>query len=386
MRLRNWSSASPNEPLRQETVQADYTTAPAQTANGGAIITTRDAVTLGFGIEQVPEAARNELVRRSMQHLLPTGADTTPPTVVGFKYPTNLSTATPRDPVELELTAFDERGDMDRVDLYADGVLHSSVPVYPFQFRYTPPASAVGSVVKLTAVAVDAAGNRATRDLYVNVLAGDTPPASPVAVAPPTLLGSPVVGETLGCISGGFVNAPTKLEYAWLRNGAVIAGATSASYTLISAELGRAVACRVTATNAHGSGDATSETLVVSNPTPAPAPITATPAPVTLAAPVPAPAPAAKTPAAAATKYKASCKRSKSKKAIVCNVTSSSKAKFTSKIRLQGKKKTATASKTSKAGKVKLTLRSRKAFKKGQKVVLTVKSGKKTKVFTAKTR
>ena len=134
LRLRNWTSASPNEPLRQETVQADYATSPAQTANGGAIITTRDAVTFGFGIEQVPEAARNELVRRSMQHLLPTGADTTPPTVVGFKYPTNLSTATPRDPVELELTAFDERGDMDRVDLYADGALHSvgaglSVPV-----------------------------------------------------------------------------------------------------------------------------------------------------------------------------------------------------------------------------------------------------------------
>ena len=50
------------------------------------------------------------------------------------------------------------------------------------------------------------------------------------------------------------------------------------------------------------------------------------------------------------------------------------------------KKKTATASKTSKAGKVKLTLRSRKAFKKGQKVVLKIKSGKTTKVVTAKTR
>ena len=68
-----------------------------------------------------------------MTHLLPTTADTTPPTIDGFKYPANLSIATPRDPVELELTAFDERGDMDNVDLNADGQLvHDrglSVPV-----------------------------------------------------------------------------------------------------------------------------------------------------------------------------------------------------------------------------------------------------------------
>ena len=28
LRLRNWTSVSPNEPLRQETVQADYATTP----------------------------------------------------------------------------------------------------------------------------------------------------------------------------------------------------------------------------------------------------------------------------------------------------------------------------------------------------------------------
>jgi hypothetical protein len=35
LRLRNWSSISANEPLRQETVQADYATTPAQ-ANDAA--------------------------------------------------------------------------------------------------------------------------------------------------------------------------------------------------------------------------------------------------------------------------------------------------------------------------------------------------------------
>jgi hypothetical protein len=384
LRLRNWSS--PNEPLRQETIQADYATEPAQSPNGGAIMSTRDTVTFGFGLEQVDQVTRNELVRRSMAHLLPAGPDTTPPTVVGFKYPPNLSDATPRDPVEIELTTFDERGDMDYVDLMAGDQLIQRTEVYPFQFRYTPPASAVGSVVKLTAVAVDAAGNRATRDLYVNVLAGDTPPASPVAVGPPTLLGTPVVGETMGCISGGFVNAPTSVTYAWLRNGSAIPGATTASYTLTGAELGRTIACRVTATNAHGSGDATSETLVVSNPTPAP--MTATPAPITLTAPAPAavPAPSTKPKTAAKTpRYRAACRRTKSKKVVLCTVSSRSKAKFSGTLRLQGRK-TATASKASKAGKVKLTLRSRKALKKNQKVVVTVKQGKARHVITAKAR
>ena len=216
---------------------------------------------------------------------------------------------------------------------------------------------------------------------YVNVLAGDTPPASPVAVAPPTLLGTPTVGSQLSCLSGGFLNQPTSLAYSWLRNGATIAGATTPSYTLTAADLGRSVACRITATNQHGSGDATSEALVVSNPTP-PAFTAAPPKAPSIAAP----APAASAPAATvAPKYKATCKRSKSKKAIACKVSSSSKAKFSAKIRLQGSK-TAKASKSSKSGKVKVTVRSRKTLKKGQKVVLKIKSGKTTKVLTAKTR
>ena len=55
---------------------------------------------------------------------------------------------------------------MDYVDLYADGALVGTrTECLPFQFRYTPPASAVGSLVKLTAEAVDKAGNKSTRDL-----------------------------------------------------------------------------------------------------------------------------------------------------------------------------------------------------------------------------
>ena len=75
-----------------------------------------------------------------------------------------------------------------------------------------------------------------------------------------------------------------------------------------------------------------------------------------------------------------------SKQAISCTVSVTPKTTaFTGAIRLQGVKQTAKSAK-SKTGKVKLTVRSSKTLKKGQKVVLTLKSGKTTKVITAKTR
>ena len=64
------------------------------------------------------------------------------------------------------MTAYDDRGDLKQVNLYADGALVGTVPVFPFQFRYTPPTSKVGLTVKLTAEAIDKAGNKSTRDLH----------------------------------------------------------------------------------------------------------------------------------------------------------------------------------------------------------------------------
>src|SRR5262249_6619176 len=158
-----------------------------------------------------------------------------------------------QDPVEVELTAYDERGDMDYVDLKGpDGALVQRTEVYPFQFRYTPPASAVGQLITLTAEAVDKAGNKSTRTLQLNVLDGDVRPQAPVPVTPPSLVGTPTVGSQLSCINGGFLNSPKTLTYAWLRNGVVIAGAASPAYTPVTADIGQGVACRITATNAAG--------------------------------------------------------------------------------------------------------------------------------------
>ena len=265
LRLRNWSSISANEPLRQETVQADYATTPAQTANGGAILSTRDAVTFGFGLEQVDEATRNELVKRTLSYLLPATPDTTAPTIAGFKYPADNYQATPADPVDLELTAYDERGDMKEVRLYANGTYYATTPVYPFQFRYTPPASAVNSTVVLTAQAEDIHGNVATSGpLNVRVVSATLDPQAPIPISNPTITGTPTTGSVLTCVNGGFINGPTSTSVTWLRNGVLIPGATLPTYTPQAADIGRDVYCRFTASNAGGSADATSDGLTVS--------------------------------------------------------------------------------------------------------------------------
>jgi hypothetical protein len=382
LRLRNWGPT--NEPLRAERIEADYATPITYPTSGGAIISTRDAVTFGFGLEQLSGPARDEVVRRSLAYLLPTTADTTPPTIVGFKYPTQLATATPQDPVEIELTAYDERGDMDYVDLKGpDGQLVQRTEVYPFQFRYTPPAAAVGNLITLTAEAVDKAGNKSTRTLQLNVVDGTNRPLSPVAVNPPSLVGTPTVGSQLSCINGGFINGPKSLAYAWLRDGAVIAGAIQPTYTLVAADLGTSVGCRITATNEAGSGDASSATLVISNPA-EPAPEAKSESKSTSVAPV-APTTTASSPVVvtkAGVAFAAACKLSSNRKSVTCAVSANTTAKISGTIRLQGHK-TASAAKSGKK-KVTLTLRSTKALNKGAKVVLKLKSGKTTKQVTVK--
>jgi hypothetical protein len=87
----------------------------------------------------------------------------------------------------------------------------------------------------------------------------------PSVTSAPTLAGPAVAGATLTCTTHGFGgDAPLTLSYAWLRGGAPIAGATSASYTTVSTDGGQAVSCAVTAANAYGSAQASSNAVTVS--------------------------------------------------------------------------------------------------------------------------
>jgi hypothetical protein len=88
--------------------------------------------------------------------------------------------------------------------------------------------------------------------------------AAPVNTAPPTISGTPTVGQTLTTSDGTWSNSPASFAYQWLRcNGGgnscvTIANATNKTYTLVAADEGHAIVSRVTATNSDGSTQAES--------------------------------------------------------------------------------------------------------------------------------
>lgn len=88
--------------------------------------------------------------------------------------------------------------------------------------------------------------------------------AAPRTTSPPSIEGTFRQGETLTTSNGLWANNPTSFSYRWQRcdsNGnacANIAGATSNSYKLTQADVGRRLITQVTARNADGSATANS--------------------------------------------------------------------------------------------------------------------------------
>jgi hypothetical protein len=64
------------------------------------------------------------------------------------------------------------------------------------------------------------------------IAAGEsTPPTiAPVNTSAPSLAGTPAVGQTLTCSTGGWANYPSSFGYQWLRDGSPIAGQAASTY------------------------------------------------------------------------------------------------------------------------------------------------------------
>jgi hypothetical protein len=93
---------------------------------------------------------------------------------------------------------------------------------------------------------------------------------APQNTAPPTVSGTPALGTALSCGIGTWSGEPAPaFGFEWLREGQPIAGATSDTYTVTSADVTRQLSCRVTASNAGGSLAKTSAAVSV----PASAPV-----------------------------------------------------------------------------------------------------------------
>jgi len=78
-----------------------------------------------------------------------------------------------------------------------------------------------------------------------------TPGMPPVNSVLPVISGTPQNTQVLSVTAGTWSGSPT-YTYQWSANGVAVSGATSSSYTCITADIGKYMSCRVTAKNANG--------------------------------------------------------------------------------------------------------------------------------------
>lgn len=88
---------------------------------------------------------------------------------------------------------------------------------------------------------------------------GDALPLpAPENTVAPVVTGTQDVGSLFSCTTGTWTNSPTGYTYQWQRDGVDISGATSSTYTTVTADKGTFLTCDVTASNGAGSNTATS--------------------------------------------------------------------------------------------------------------------------------
>ncbi|MEP9363517.1 hypothetical protein ABLE68_11175 [Nocardioides sp. CN2-186] len=86
---------------------------------------------------------------------------------------------------------------------------------------------------------------------------------APSNVLPPSISGTPTVGQSLTCGRGMWSGSGITYTYQWNRAGAPIASATAETYVLVAADSGAQVTCAVTATTTAGKATATSTAVTV---------------------------------------------------------------------------------------------------------------------------
>jgi len=88
------------------------------------------------------------------------------------------------------------------------------------------------------------------------------PTAPPVNSTLPVISGTTSVGSVLNTTNGTWTNSPSSFSYQWKR-GATNIGTNTTTYTLVQADAAQNITCVVTATNASGSANATSNILYI---------------------------------------------------------------------------------------------------------------------------
>ena len=141
---------------------------------------------------------------------------------------------------------------------------------------YTPTSDDLGDTITVAVTATNAGGqNTATSAATAPI--GPAPVTAPSNTGVPSISGAATVGSTLTAGAGSWTDASATFSYAWQRcdsSGAcsAISGATAATYTPTSDDLGDTITVAVTATNAGGQNTATSAATAPIGPAPVTAP------------------------------------------------------------------------------------------------------------------
>ena len=123
---------------------------------------------------------------------------------------------------------------------------------------YTLVAADIGQTITCVVTATNSEGSDTATSNTIGPVAG----IAPSFTADPVLSGTPAVGETLTVTNGtAGGNPPATFARSWLRDGAVIAGATGTTRVLTEDDVDAQISVRVTATNSAGSDEAASNEL-----------------------------------------------------------------------------------------------------------------------------
>ena len=121
---------------------------------------------------------------------------------------------------------------------------------------YTPVTADDSSTLEVSITATNAMGTSGT----VTSTPSNAVIALPANVAPPTIAGSAVQGQSLNASPGSWTGSPTSYRYQWLRcsSGSCTAetGATASTYVVAHADVGSQIEVTVTALNGLGSSAA----------------------------------------------------------------------------------------------------------------------------------